>query len=160
VVITDCDGEWVGDVKAKAQEIRDMCSSAAVPCPPLNKRTAENYIPDAAWRAWAAEPQYTNGSPAVDALLRLSYHQRDHVNIGRANTDPWDSSKPAAASLFADVSIQDRELLKAGRLKGRGSSAIASILETHKSVLTAAEFQARDNQGDLEAVVRCIEDGL
>jgi hypothetical protein len=160
VVIVDCDGEWVGDVKAYAKRIRDECAAVAVPCPPLNKRSAENYITDAVWRAWAAEPSHTNSRPAVDALLRLSYYQRDHVKIGPGNSDPWDLSNPKAVSLFANVSAQDWDLLKVASLKGRDSRAIASILETHKSILTRAEFLARDNQGDLEAVVRSIEDGL
>ena len=160
VVITDCDGEWAGDVKVHAQELRDECASASVPCPPLNKRTAENYVPDIVWTAWAAERQHTSVRPAVEALLRLSYQQRDHVCIGPSNTDPWNSSEPAVRSLFANVTGQDWELLKTANLKGRGSSGIASILETHSSVLAAAEFQVRDYQGDLEAVVRCIEDGL
>ena len=160
VVITDCDGEWVGQVKEHAQGIRDKCAAAAIPCPPLNKRTVENYIPDATWRAWADEPRHTSARPAVVALLRLSYEQRDHVNIGPGNTPPWDPTKTEAAALFVNVSTQDRDLLRMANLKGRGSAGIASILETHKSVLTGAAFEARDRQGDLKTVVRSIEDGL
>lgn len=160
VVMTDSDGEWVGDVKTSARKVRDDCASAGVRCPPLNKRSAENYIPDAVWMAWAAQLQHSSAGPAVDALLRLSCHQRDYVNIGAENVDPWDSSKPDAASLFASVSAQDRDLLKAARFKGRRSLAIASMLELQVSTLTHTEFQSRDHEGDLEALVRCIEDEL
>ena len=58
------------------------------------------------------------------------------------------------------MSAQDRDLLRAASLRGKGDRGIASLLETYKSVLTSTEFQNRDNQGDLETMVRCIEDGL
>ena len=160
VVIADSDGEWIGDVKNHATKIRNRCTEAKVPCPPLNKRTAENYIPDAVWQAWAAEPDHTTARPVVDALLRLSYHQRDHVRIGSGNEDPWDSAKPPAASLFADVPDTDRELLKRASLTGRGSNAIASMFERYRSEITTAGLQARDRAGDLEAVARFIEGEL
>jgi hypothetical protein len=160
IVMIDCDGEWIGDIKVHAKTIRDQCLEAGVPCPTLNKRTAENYIPDAVWKAWAGEARHINARPAIEALLRLSYRQRDHVRIAGSNTDPWDSSNPVVASLFAGVPAGDRDLLKQANLKGRGSTAIASLLETHEVAATRAEFQARDNDGDLEALVRCIEDEL
>lgn len=160
IVITDSDGEWIGDVKEHASEIRAQCAAEGVPCPSLNKRKAENYIPDAVWQAWADELQQTNARPAVAALLRLSVHQRDHVNMDKKGIDPWDSSKPDAVSLFVGVSAGDRDLLKRASLKGRGSNAIATMLETHISALTRAQFQTRDHAGDLEAMVRFIEDGL
>jgi hypothetical protein len=89
VVVTDSDGEWPGEVKAHAQEIRDMCTDQGVPCPPLNKRTAENYIPDAVWRAWVAVRERTNARPAIEALLRLSPEQRDHIHISVLRWE-WD----------------------------------------------------------------------
>jgi hypothetical protein len=160
LVVTDSDGEWVGDVKPHAQELRSKCAAVGVPCPPLCKRTAENYIPDTVWKAWAAEPQHANAKAAVDALLRLSKVQRDHVNIGPGNSDPWDSSKPQACVLFIDVSPQDRALLKSANLKGRRSTAISYILENYGSASDHADLQTRDNQGELETVVRHIKDEL
>lgn len=160
VVVTDSDGEWAGDVKAHARRIQEECAASGVPCSILSKRTAENYVPDAVWRAWALERQHTNAKPAIDALLRLSCHQRDHVSIGRGNSDPWDTSKAEVRALFSDVSDGDWGLLKQASLKGRGDRAIACILETHRSAFTRTEFKARDYRGDIEAVVRTIEDGL
>jgi len=160
LVVTESDGEWVGDVKAHAQELRNKCAAAGVPCAPLNKRTAENYIPDTVWRAWVAEPRHAKAKTAIEALLRLSTGQRDHVNIGPGNSEPWDSSKPQVYALFVGVSPTDRALLKSASLKGRGSRAISYILENHGPTWNRADLQTRDYQGDLETVVRHIEDEL
>jgi hypothetical protein len=160
LVVTDSDGEWVGDVKPHAQELRNKCAAAGVPCPPLNKRTAENYIPDNVWRAWAAEPQHAKTKTAIEALLRLSAVQRDHVNIGPGNTDPWDSSKPQACALFTGVSLADRALLKSATLKGRRSTAISYILDNYRFASNRADLLTRDNHGDLETVAQHIKDEL
>ena len=160
IVIADSDGEWPGDIKKHVTKIRGKCLAASVPCPPLNKRTAENYIPDAVWKAWAAERQYKSARPAVEALLRLSYQQRDHLKFDTPTKDPWDSSKTEVNRLFADVSTADQELLRTANLKGSGPNSIATILETHETALTRAEFQIRDQAGELESMVQCIEDEL
>jgi hypothetical protein len=158
VVVTDSDSEWVGDVKSHAQELRDNCAVVGVPCPPLNKRTAENYIPDAIWKAWAAE--HPRAATAIDALCRLSSPQRDHVNISKTNSPPWDSSKPPVHALFANVSADDEALLKAANLKGRGSVAIAYILEKYASASDSVNVLTRDHECELQAVVRRITDEL
>ncbi len=160
VVVTDCDGEWVGDVKDHATGIRDECATHGVPCPPLNKRSAENYIPDAVWIAWSAGLQGTSIRPTVEALLRLSYEQRDHVRFEKSDTAPWDPSKPNAAALFAGVSLADRDLLMKASLRAAASRALAFALEAHVTTLGRAEIQTRDRDGDLEALAHCIEDGL
>jgi hypothetical protein len=160
LVVTDSDGEWVGDVKPYAQEVRNKCAAAGVPCAPLNKRTAENYIPDTVWRAWVAEPRHAEAKTAIEALLRLSILQRDHVKIGPGNSEPWDSSKPQVCALFVGVSPTDRALLKSASLKGRRSRAISYILENHGPTSNRADLQTRDYQGDLETVVRHIKDEL
>lgn len=158
VVVTDSDGEWVGDVKDHATGIREQCAKDGASCPPLNKRTAENYIPDAVWTAWAADRQHTSSRPAVEALLRLTYHQRDHVRFEVPNTAPWNPSETNAAALFAGVSATDQTVLQMANLKVAASRALAFALET--SIPGRTEMQARDRGGELEALARCIEDGL
>jgi len=160
VLITDSDGEWVGDVKDNARGIRDDCAAHNVPCPPLNKRMAENYIPDAVWKNLAAGLQGTKIRPTVEALLRLSYEQRDHVRFEASNTDPWNPTVPNAAALFAGVSATDRDLLKAASLKKAASNAMVFELDPVKPHLGRTEVQNRDRDGDLEALARFIEDGL
>ena len=162
VVVTDSDGEWVGDVKKYAQDIRDDCKQANIPCPPLNKRTAENYIPDAVWRAWSAVPDHTSSRPAVEALLRLSPEQRDHVLIAKTNEPPWNDAVPAAALLFQTpkVSDADRDVLTKASLKGGGDKRMILALQQHAQALTPGDLAARDHQGDLMRLVRHIEDEL
>ncbi|MFS8065211.1 MAG: hypothetical protein ACMG6S_02445 [Byssovorax sp.] len=36
VVVTDSDGEWTGDVKDHAVNIRGLCAAQKIPCPPLS----------------------------------------------------------------------------------------------------------------------------
>lgn len=160
VVMTDSDGEWVGDVKDHARGIRDECAAQSVPCPPLNKRTAENYIPDAVWSAWSAGLQGAKIRPTVEALLRLSYQQRDHVRFEKSNTDPWNASEPNVAALYAGVPDADQDLLRTASLRAAASNAIAFALGARIPALGRAEVQSRDHDGDLEALARCIEDGL
>jgi hypothetical protein len=160
VVVTDSDGEWVGDVKDHAKGIRKECATHRVPCPPLNKRSAENYIPDAVWIASSAGLQGTAMRPTVEALLRLSYQQRDHVRFETSNTAPWDPSKPNVAALFAGVLAADHDLLMKAGLRAAASKALAFALETRVATLGRAEIESRDRDGDLEALARCIEDGL
>ena len=160
IVIADSDGEWVGDVKECAKEIRRMCEERNVPCPPLNKRTAENYIPDAVWMAWSEDRNNTSKRPVVAELLKLSPDQRDYVRIGDGNSAPWDETNPKAVELFSDVSTEAFALLKQASLKGRGEHMMIFALDEHQAVLTPATFNSRDPQGDLLSIVRAIEDEL
>lgn len=162
VVVADSDGEWPGDIKEHAQTIRSECANASVPCPPLNKRTAENYIPDDAWRVWVADISRTNMRPAIEALLRLSADQRDYVNMAATGTDPWDLSKPDANSLFQtpQVASADAALLKDAHLKGKRDHMVILALNNYSDALFAADLRRRDQNGDLLALVQSIEDEL
>lgn len=160
VVVTDSDGEFPREVKKHAQEIRSDCAKQGIPCPPLNKRTAENYIPDAVWRAWAADPNKLNARPWVNALLRLSPAQRDHVNMATHGTHPWNKSNPDAVTLFQGVSAADEQVLLEANLKGKGGSMVIFALRDHSNALTPIDLQTRDHQGDLLTLVRHIEDEL
>ncbi|XYH98691.1 hypothetical protein ACMHYB_02710 [Sorangium sp. So ce1128] len=160
VAVTDSDGEWPGEVKPHAQEIRTYCHDKGIPCPPLNKRTAENYIPDGVWRAWVNEPDRAVAKPMVEALLRLSREQRDHINMARPNTSPWDKNNPDAVALFKGVSTADEDVLLRAHLKGRGDTMAILALRVHSNALTSIDLTARDHQGDLLNLVRNIEDEL
>lgn len=160
LVVTDSDGEWPGDVKDHALTIRKTCRDHSVPCPNLSKRTAENYIPDAIWKEWAADPARTAARPMVAALLSLSSAQRDYVNMGKTNDAPWDAQKANVALVFADVLPETEAVLKAANLKGRGTSMSIYLLKTYKAVLTSQVFKSRDSQDELLSLVRQIENEL
>jgi hypothetical protein len=158
VIITDSDVEWPGDVKPHVHQIREKCAVIGVPCPPMTKRTAENYIPDVVWTAWAADhPRYAT---AITALLRLSPAQRVCVNIAPSNTAPWEASKPQAQALFADVSVTDEAELKAASLKGGKTRAISHILEKYASACSTTDLVTRDYGLDLQVIVHHITDEL
>ena len=158
LVVTDSDSEWPGDIKSHAQNIQNKCVSAGAPCVILTKRTAENYVPDVIWKAWAAD--HPRSSAAVDALIRLSHEQRDHVNIDKGNSPPWNTSSPGAQSLFSNVSAEDEGHLRKASLKGRGETAISFILDKYASLCTTVALSARDQKADLKAVLQMITDEL
>ena len=157
VVVVDSDGQWVGDVKKDITAIRNTCAASNVPCPPLNKRTAENYIPDAFWSRLASDLDHTVARPAIEALLRLSRDQRDYVNMGPGV--PWDVSNANSSALFSGVSDTDQTTLSKANLKGGGSSMMRKFADP-AAALTPEDFETRDPGGDLEALARCIEDEL
>ncbi len=159
VVVTDSDGEWPGDVKDHAVNLRNLCADHKVPCPPLNKRTAENYIPDAIWNEWIADRNRANVKPAVEALLRLSPEQRDHVDMA-SPTESLASKQPNVAALFQDVSPSDRNLFQRVNLKGKKDAMMILALRDRAAALTQTDLKARDHQGDLLSLVRHIENEL
>jgi hypothetical protein len=160
VVAADSDGEWPGDIKQHAQEIRDTCSYRGIACPPLNKRTAENYVPDGVWTAWASQPEETNIRPAIEALMRLSPVQRDHVKLDKSNTAPWRGAEPEAVALFSTVSTADETLLVTTSLKKAAASAMDLALGGGLAASVRADILSRDPAGELETLARRIEDYL
>jgi hypothetical protein len=160
VVVTDCDGEYVGEVKRHAQEIRDLCLENNIACPPLNKRTAENYIPDEIWAALAHGRENEARVAMVAAIHRLSPSQRDYVRFDKKNTAPWNKDNPLATELFAGVSEEDYELLLSSSLKGHGDGMTIFALRSHASLLGADVLARRDAAGELAYLAKKIEDEL
>lgn len=160
VVTADCDGEWPGDIKPHAQEIRDVCANRGIACVLLNKRTAENYVPDGVWMTWAGRPEQTNIRPAIEALMRLSPVQRDHVRLERSNTPAWTEAETTVAALFVGVSTIDAALLQTASLKKAAANAMDLALDAGLAADVAADIVSRDPAGELERLARSIEDSL
>lgn len=160
VVVADSDGEWVGDVKDYVKNIRTECAAHGIPCPQLGKRTAENYIPDAAWRAWVRFADRAGLRPAVEALLNLTRDQRDYVRIGDAKDRPWDSKVPQSAALFANVAPEAERFLLNADLKGNGNGMAIYSLSDYPATFSKQDVIARDHNGDLQTLVRQIEGEL
>lgn len=160
VVVADSDGEWAGDVKQHALDIRTLCAQNSVICPPLLQRTAENYIPDEVWEARSAEPNGAVLKPIVEALKRLSPEQRDHVRLEQSGTPPWDNAKPQVDALYANVPFDDWKTLTKAALKGKGDTMWIHSLTQYKELLNAQVFRGRDRSGDLATLVQHIENAL
>ncbi|MFS8065210.1 MAG: hypothetical protein ACMG6S_02440 [Byssovorax sp.] len=96
---------------------------------------------------------------AVEALLRLSPEQRDHIDMGSPAAS-LASTNPNVVALFQDVSLADRTLLQGVNLKGRKDAMMILTLKSQAATLTPADIEARDHQRDLLALVRHIEDEL
>lgn len=160
VVAADSDGEWPGDIKQHAQEIRDTCISRGIACPPLNKRASENYVTDGVWTSWASQPEQTKIRPAIEALMRLSAVQRDHVKLDRSNTAPWTKAETRAATLFSNVSTGDETLLMTASLRKAAANAMDLALGNGLAASIRADILIRDPAGELETLARRIEDYL
>lgn len=160
VVVADSDGEWVGDVKVHAVRIRNGCAEKGIPCPPLNKRSAENYIPDVIWKTLFSDAINDAAmGPVLGALFRLTSEQRDHIKMASGGAS-WNENDPAVAALFSNVSEKDKELLSKGNFKGKGESMRTLAMETHIGLVTAAHLLERDPNQDLLTVVQHIENEL
>jgi len=152
-VVADSDAERPGEPKDHASAIEDHCTCVGIPVHILRKRTAENYIPDRAWQRWADEPEHTNVRPKVDAMLRLTPPQRDHVNL--ASGDPWAVDN----DLFAGVGCADRQLLTHD-FKGHGDRRAILLLRDQREALNPADYDERDRHHELEGLLARIADEL
>lgn len=160
VVVADSDGEWVGDVKDHVKNIRAECAAHGIPCPQLGKRTAENYIPDAAWRAWVRFADRAGLRPAVEAMLELTQDQRDYVRIGGSKENPWNRNVPLSAALFVNVASQAEKLLFGAELKGNGTAMAIYALSDYPATFSKKDVISRDHNGDLQTLVHQIEGEL
>lgn len=159
VVMTDSDGEWVGDIKDHAKEIHAECKTLGIPCAPLGKRTAENYVPAGVWTAWYASPRQNKVRPAIQALLRLTQEQQDYVRFESSDTAPWDNARQQVADLYQGVDDRDFDLLKRTSLKAAAAAALAFALQ-FDTPWDEADVRSRDRAGDLARLVQQIEEEL
>lgn len=158
VVVHDSDAEWLGDAKAAPVAVATLSAANGVPCPPLTKRMAENYVPDSVWSAWAADRKNTANRAMVTALLSLTPGQRDFVKFDKSNTPPWNNGKVQVSTLYAGVTVPVYDELTRSSLKKLAESALDFAL--NGTLPSPAEISIRDANADLERIVRTIEDGL
>jgi len=161
VVMTDSDKKWSGDTNSNknATSIEQLCIENNIPCVVLKCRTAENYIPDAVFQRWSAQPSQTSTRNQVEALSRLTVEQRDHYRMkgggrdrnGIREAEHADAPEPQRM-LYANVPPADRAVLTGFDDK------LISILKDPQ--LTASELDARDRHGDLRTLVSRIEEAL
>ncbi|MCB9764510.1 MAG: hypothetical protein H6739_32345 [Alphaproteobacteria bacterium] len=157
VVVTDSDGEWRGHVETWAAAIQLHCRNRGISCHVLKQRTAENYIPDEVWDAWAKLPAHRNHRGVVVHLKALSGpFQRAHLRMGKAGTPPWDSSNPECAKLFRGVNATTEAALKAAHLKGRGEDMKIKMLSTYDADYGEAELRRRDEYNELDDMITLI----
>lgn len=157
IVVTDSDGEFKGDVHKDAAAIQAECAQLNVPCHMLEKRTAENYLPDEVWEEWAGTN--TQNRAIVTLLKTMSPEQRDHVRLAQKKTAPWDSNVAGAQSLFGSVSAGDKKLLEEANLKGSGRNmTILRLTGTTTAGASRDALARRDHSDDLPRLVQMIED--
>lgn len=152
-VVSDSDAERPRELSNKAREIKARCQQKGVPCTILNKRTAENYLPDTLWELRRENTRHPALRDAIDALLRLRAEQRDHVRLGRG--EPWSRDN----DLFEAVPDADRQALRYN-LKGKGDERIILVLGQRRQAISAADLRDRDGSNELDDLLQRIADEL
>jgi hypothetical protein len=168
VVMTDSDSKFPGDESAAVVSLRAECVKRGVPIKVLSCKTIENYIPDRAFELWSSAPDRAGARPAVKALKRLLPDARDHFpmkgtdgakarrpNRGIAAIDRNPDAPVQQKALFATVSPADRAALDDGF-----SDSIINLVDVHLPQLSAADFDGRDQRGDLRHLATMISDLL
>lgn len=110
LVVADSDRKSDTDPpSACARRLKRECARYNVPCWILNKREADNYIPNTLLRAWPNSG--AEHSRRVAAWTRLTPTQRDFLDIKNGL-----SASPSAGEekLFRSVSTSDRRMLATG----------------------------------------------
>ncbi len=129
-VLFDSDGQVPGHRSASASAMVKFCLTAGLAYHCLARRAIENYLPGKALWQWAdgagsdRRPRRRN---LVESYLRMSDPQRHHYHLKSG----WLTPEPAeVTALYASVSQLDKTRLRAGV-----SNSIASLYETHLSVI-------------------------
>ena len=157
VVFCDSDKRWPTDVPQSAGSIAELttaCAEMNVQCHVLQKRTAENYIPDEVFEA--ACNQFSNSDVKVrfEAIFRRDRTQRDHFPIKDGMSDE-ERGLAIAAGLYSEAEMADLELLKR-RVFNKRPRLMLQVQQNHLDVVTAAGLQARDGAGELENLLARI----
>lgn len=158
VVVTDSDARWPGEISEKANQICDACAGTEIKCVILSCRSAENYIPDECLLRWCAAPNCSSAGPQVQALLRLSTTQRDHLRMKGKRSGLREVDERQALEqqiqLFSNIPAEDRALLLGFHDK------IVRLLEEYLARPSPAELSRRDQRADLRRLVLVIESEL
>ncbi len=158
IVVCDSDTRWPGDTGSSSQtsidELQALCAGSGITCHVLNKRTAENYIPDEVFVAASRIPANLSNKPRFEAFLRRTSSQRDHfpVKDGMGNEERdlvLDEGFYLAAEEGDLDLLRDRLFPKRPRL----------MLQLHKEYLgafTLAGLRDRDGIGEIDALLNII----
>jgi len=115
LILCDSDSRWPGDENqqsyAAISNLRQVCDDLSIPLHVLQKRCAENYIPDDVIEVVRTDQRNIANALRFDALLRRSAVQRDHFPVKEGLSDA-ERAEAIVAGLYIQAEEPDLNLLK------------------------------------------------
>lgn len=150
IVFTDSDKTREDDIQRNSQLVGEACIKNNIKYCILKKRSIENYIPNEIFKKWLENEKNKGHKAKIDALIRLNTEQRDYISIkkGIKKQNPLDP-------LFSDLTEDDVNSLSTGF----GDNVIEWLI-SHKESLTGDALRNRDQTGDLEEILKLIEEEI
>jgi hypothetical protein len=150
VVFTDSDGKYPGETNREAEIIKKTCIDNGIYHCILKKRAIENYIPDEVFFYWRDKIENKSYFNFINAILNLSSEQRDHFPLKSG----WNEKK-VHLPLYEDLSEEKRKIIS----RALGTDLI-NWLNLYKSSVSEAALRNRDQHGDLDFIVKIINDQI
>lgn len=153
VCVIDGDRDLFGSIEYKKVEkqnqIKAVCSKLGYDLIILNKREIENYIPDTALKEWLSKKDYRGEHP----YFRLDECTKDHVDMKKVCSKHRDEF----FSSFTEVAATSQNNPKQVEPRlGFGDE----IWKAFEFVTSFDELKSRDVDGELERIVRVIDENL
>lgn len=156
-VLCDSDVRWPGDSgpsHVSIAKLRQACADTLIPLHVLQKRSAENYIPDAVIEAVRDAPQNTGNIHRFKALLQRTPVQRDHFPVKDGLSDE-ERAVALAAGLYDPSEEPDLHLLKE-RLFPKRPRPLLLLSSERRAEFTGHGLRTRDCNGEIDILLDAI----
>lgn len=159
-VLCDSDTRWPGDERfvRTVAAVREACAKYGVPHHILQKRCAENYIPDQVLETVREDLRNSSEVDRFNALLRRSRTQRDHFPIKDGLKDT-ERSEALQTGLYSASEEGDLRLLEE-RLLPKRPRPLMLLHGERREAFTADGLRARDGEGELDALLHALAQEL
>lgn len=157
-VLCDSDARWPNDCGHPSvhsiDDLRRRCEEHSIPLHVLQKRSAENYIPDAVFTALRADPAYKSKIGGLEAFLRLTPMQRDHFPVKDGLSDA-ERTLALGAGLYDAGDEPDLDKLKE-RLLPRRPRPLLLLSEERRASFSSEGLRCRDGNGEIDTLLEAI----
>jgi hypothetical protein len=158
-VICDSDQRWPGDnglgrSQTSIDSLRQNCAALSIPLHVLQKRNAENYIPDDVVEAMRDDQRNIRQVDRFNALLRRSPSQRDHFPVKDGLSDV-ERMGALAAGLYTPVEEPDLDLLK-DRLFPKKPRPLLRLKDERRANFTGPGLRIRDGKNEIDILLNTI----
>lgn len=161
-VLCDSDARWPEDRDHQSYRpiasLREACRNHSIALHVLQKRSAENYIPDAVFEALRADPDYASKTDRLDAFLRLKPMQRDHFPIKDGLSDV-ERTAALAAGLYDSGDEAALNLLRE-RLLPKRPRPFLLLSEERRASFSSDGLRSRDGNGEIDTLLEAIAQEL
>lgn len=157
-VLCDSDARWPKDSDHQSHrtivKLCETCTRQSIPLHVLRKRNAENYIPDAVFKALRADRRYASKTDCLDAFLQLKPEQRDHFPVKDGLSDA-ERTAALAKDLYDSGDEPALDLLKKPLLPKRPRPFLLLSKERRAS-FSGEGLRSRDGNGEIDTLLEAI----